>query len=53
MGTHEYPYTSIPTGTHTVGTHKGTGQARVSYYPYPWVPIDIPSCNSLSFLQFA
>jgi len=45
--------TSITAGTRIVGTHEGTGghgydiyptrRARVSYYPYSWVPIDIPT----------
>jgi len=50
--------TSIPAGTHIVGTHEDTdgygyhiyltGRGRVSYYPYPWVPIDIPSPREFS-----
>jgi len=49
MGTYEYPwipqYSRVPTrvwGGHEYHIYP-TGRGRVSYYPYPWVPIDIPN----------
>jgi len=42
--------TAIPGGTRIVGTYEGTGRSRewVSYYPYSWVPIDIPNYSTCS-----
>jgi len=46
--------TTIPTGTHKVGTHEGMGKAQVSYLSNGTgtgiilsVPIDIPSLSHL------
>ena len=67
MGTHEYPwipqYSRVPAQwvpTRVQGGHEyhiyPMGRRQVSYYPYPWVPIDIPKFTPkglyLAFVPF-